>query len=63
MPIENKKTNEDLEGVTVNQALSSLVTCTLPLKDLQRVKLGVWKKMAKKLSLSKMSKEMKPLPP
>ena len=61
--MRNKKTNEDLEGVIANQGLSSLVTYTLPLKDLLRVKSRVWKKMAEKLSLPETSKEIKPLPP
>ena len=47
----NQDFKEDLEGVIANQALSSLVTCTIPLKDLLRLKPGVWKRMAKKLSI------------
>ena len=50
-PSQNQENHDDLEGVISNQALSSLVTCTLPLKDLLRVRLGVWRKMAEELSL------------
>ena len=62
-PSKNKENSEDLEGVIASQALSSLVTCTLPLKDLMRVKPGVWNKMAEKLSLLETNHETKPLPP
>ena len=46
-----KESKEDLEGIIASQVLSSLVTCTIPLKDLLRLKPGVWKRMAKKLSI------------
>ena len=45
-PSQSQKNHDDLEGVIANQALSSLVTCTLPLKDLLRVRPGIWRKMA-----------------
>ena len=50
----------DLEGVIANQALSSLVTCTIPLKDLLRLKPGVLKRMAKELLMP--DKEIPKLP-
>ena len=62
-PSENREDNNDLEGVIASQTLSSLVTCTLPLKYLLRVKPRVWKKMANKLNLPETNREMKPLPP
>ena len=50
----------DLEEVIAEQALSTLVPCTLPLKDLFRVKPGVWTKMSRKLYFLELQVETKP---
>ena len=49
--LKEQEEGGDIEEVIVEQALATLVPCTLPLRDLLRVKPGVWKKMAQKLSL------------
>ena len=51
---------EDLEEVIAEQALSTLVPCTLPLKDLLRVKPGVWTRMSRKLYIPELRVEAKP---
>lgn len=43
---------DKLEKAIAHQALSSLVTCTLPLKDLIRLRPGVMKRMAQELLMS-----------
>ena len=50
----------DMEKVIAEQALSTLVPCTFPLKDLLRVKLGVWTKMSQKLCFLELQVEAKP---
>ena len=62
-PSKNQENHDDLEGVIASKALSSLVTCTLPLKDLLRVRPWIWRKMAKELSLPETNQELKPVPP
>ena len=50
----------DIKEVIAEQALSTLVPCTLPLKDLLQVKLGLWTKMSRKLYFPKLQVEAKP---
>ena len=50
----------DLEELIAEQALATLVPCTLPLKDLLRVKPGVLTKMSRKLYFPELQVEAKP---
>ena len=50
----------DIEEVIVERALSTLVPCTLPLKDLLRVKPGVWTQMSWKLYFPELLVKIKP---
>ena len=47
----------DLEEEIAEQALSTLVPCTLPLRDLLRVKPRVWTKISQKLYFPKLQVE------
>ena len=49
-----------IEEVIAEQALATLVPCTLPLKDLLRVKPGVWTKMSWKLCFPELRVKAKP---
>ena len=58
--LKEPKNEGDLEEAIAKQALSTLVPCTLPLKDLLRVKPGVWTRMSWKLCFPKLRVKAKP---
>ena len=58
--LKDPKEGGDIEKVIAEQAISTLVPCTLPLKDLLRVKPRVWTKMSRKLCFPELQVKVKP---